>query len=78
MKILYKLNKSEELSQNEKSYLRAWLGDITQNADRNILNLRDSLLPKQPSSLSLNDVDAKSYYALNSISKVELNREAHG
>lgn len=40
--------------------------------------MRDSLLPSKPTGLSLNDIDAKNFYTLNTISKVELNREKHG
>jgi hypothetical protein len=42
------------------------------------MNLRDSLLPATPTKLTLGDVDAKSLYALNSISRVQLERERHG
>lgn len=78
MKILYKLNHSHELSANEKLYLKEWTNDVTNNLDRNILNLRDSLLPEKPSRLSLNDIDAKDYYALNTIPRVEFVRQQHG
>ncbi|CDW84758.1 UNKNOWN [Stylonychia lemnae] len=78
MKIIYKLNQEQELTVNEKKYLKNWLHDIQQNQDRNVLNLRDSLLPEKPSKLSLNDVDAQSLYALNSITKVQFDREQHG
>lgn len=36
------------------------------------------MVPKEPSKLTLNDVDAKSFYALNSISRVGIERERHG
>ena len=42
------------------------------------MNLRDSMVPKEASKLTINEVDAKSLYALNSISRVALEREAHG
>lgn len=78
MKIIYKLDKSHELTENEKVYLKHWKDDITKNEKRNVLNLRDSLIPNKPSGLTLNDIDAKNYYTLNSISKVEFDRTKHG
>jgi hypothetical protein len=77
MKILYKVQKNVELSSNEKVYLDAWVKDITQNNNRNILNLRDSLLPSKPSKLSIKEVDPKSIYALNTITKVEIKKDMH-
>ena len=36
------------------------------------------MLPTAPTKLTIGDVDAKSLYALNSISRVQLERERHG
>ncbi len=70
-KIIYKMSQEGvELTPKEKIYLKHWLNDIKSNQDRNIGNLRDSMLPAHESKLTLNDVDAKSYYALNSIPRV--------
>ena len=59
------------------NYLRGQL-DIRTGKDRNLMNLRDSMLPTAPTKLTIGDVDAKSLYALNSISRVQLERERHG
>lgn len=64
------MNLDEDLSSNEKKYLNKWVKDIQNNKDRNLFNLRDSLLPSEPTKLTFNDVDGKSFYTLNSISKV--------
>jgi hypothetical protein len=42
------------------------------------MNLRDSMLPDTESKLTLNDIDAKNFYALNSIPKVNIDRDMHG
>jgi len=77
-KIIYKVNEGQSLTANEKAYLKQWVSDIKNNKDRNIMNLRDSMLPDTPSKLTIGDVDSKSLYALNSISRVSLERERHG
>ena len=77
-KIIYKTNQGLSLSANEKAYLNHWLSDIRTGQNRTLMNLRDSLLPATPTKLTLGDVDAKSLYALNSISRVQLERERHG
>lgn len=40
--------------------------------------MRDSLLPSESTKLTINDVDGKSFYTLNSISKVQFDRDLHG
>jgi hypothetical protein len=42
------------------------------------MNLRDSMLPDTESKLTLNDIDAKNFYVLNSIPKVNIDRDMHG
>jgi hypothetical protein len=55
------------------------MSDIKTGKDRNLLNLRDSMLPKNgPSKQTLNTIDAKSLYSLNSIARVNIDRERHG
>ena len=44
-KIIYKLNEKSELSANEKQYLRLWVSDIKDRKDRNLGNLRESMVP---------------------------------
>jgi hypothetical protein len=80
MMLIHKLyNAGGDLTANEKAYLKQWVNDIKQSKERNLLNLRDSMLPKKGSSkLTLNTIDAKSLYALNSISRVNIDRERHG
>ncbi len=81
MKIIHKLYSSDpqQLTQNERLYLKQWVADLKQGKDRNLLNLRDSMLPKEGSSkLTVNSIEAKSLYALNSISRVNIDRERHG
>lgn len=51
MKIIYKLHNSEELSANEKQYMKRWVSDI--KSGRNLLNLRDSMVPSTASKLTL-------------------------
>ena len=58
--------------------MKKWVGDIRTGKDRNLVNLRDSMLPAAHTKLTIGDVDAKSLYALNSISRVQLERERHG
>ena len=77
-KIIYKINQGAALSNNEKAYMKQWVGDIRTGKDRNLVNLRDSMLPAAHTKLTIGDVDAKSLYALNSISRVQLERERHG
>jgi hypothetical protein len=54
------------------------VADIKTGKERNLGNIRDSMLPKQHSSLSIKDLDAKTMYALNSISRVAFERDRHG
>ena len=68
----------QELSQLEKQYLKAWAQEITEGKGKNIENLRETLVPKEPTKMRIGDVEAKSLYALNSISKVSIEREKHG
>ena len=78
-KIIYKINQSGvDLTPKERQYLKKWIADIQTNQDRNLLNLRDSMLPATESKLTLNDIDAKNYYALNSVPKVNIDRDLHG
>ena len=42
------------------------------------MNLRDSLLPAKPTDRKIVDMDAKTFYALNSLANVSFNRELHG
>jgi hypothetical protein len=45
--------------------------DINENKDRNIINLRDSMIPKgHTTALTIMDLDAKTLYTLNSIPRV--------
>jgi hypothetical protein len=87
-KIIYKLyNKDEsaqggagplDLTKNEQLYLNKWVSDIKSGKDRNLMNLRDSMVPQTPTKLTVGDLDAKTLYALNSVSKVSIEREKHG
>ena len=79
-KIIYKLSEkaSEELSANEREYLRQWVADVRDRKDRNLANLRDSMVPQTSTKLTIGDIEAKSLYALNSVSRVALERESHG
>ena len=62
----------------ERQYLKKWIADLKQGKDRNLLNLRDSMVPQDHTKLTIGDVEAKSLYALNSISRVSLERDLHG
>jgi len=80
-KIIYKLYGSSsetkvDLTPNEKLYLKQWVKDV--NKGRNLLNLRDSMVPKEHTKLTIGDIDAKTLYTLNSVSRVALERERHG
>ena len=59
-----------DLTPKEKLYLSHWVKAIKDHESTTLYNLRDTLLPKKESKLTLNDIDAKNYYALNSIPKV--------
>lgn len=48
------------------------------NKERNLLNLRDSCVPSTPTTKTLATVDSKSYYTLNSLANVKLDRDLHG
>jgi nicotinamide mononucleotide adenylyltransferase len=65
-----------ELTPKEKLYLAKWVQTIKEKAS--LYNLRDTMLPERESRLTLNDIDAKNYYALNSIPKVQFDRDVHG
>lgn len=41
------------------------------------MNISDSLLPDIHTSLTINDVDAKSIYTLNSLRRVNIDRDKH-
>ena len=58
--------------------MKLWVNDIRTGKDRNLMNLRDSMLPAAPSSLTIGEIDAKSMYALNAIARVQVERERHG
>jgi hypothetical protein len=82
-KIIYKVTTTEggatsELTPNEKTYLKQWVADIKERKDRNLGNLRDSMVPGSPTKLTIGEVEAKSLYALNSVSRVSFERERHG
>lgn len=78
-KIIYKLHSAKvELSPLERQYLKQWVADLKNGKDRTLMNLRDSMLPKEHTKLTMGDVEAKSLYALNSISKVQIERDRHG
>jgi hypothetical protein len=78
-KIIFKLYQdSKDITANEKAYLKAWLADLRENKERNILNVRDSMIPERPTTLTFNDLDAKNVYALNAINRVEIDRQRHG
>ena len=64
------------MTPNEKEYLKQWLADVN-SGKRNFYNLRDSMLPKNVSNLTIGDIEAKTLYALNSISRVNIDREKH-
>lgn len=76
-KLIYKVNQGLALSNNEKTYMKQWVSGIL-NDSTTLLNLRDTMLPTEHTKLTIGDVDAKSLYALNSISRVSLERERHG
>lgn len=79
LKLIHKLYQGgEELTANERLYLKQWVGDLKSGKERNLLNLRDSMLPKHNTHLTINDLDAKTLYTLNSISRVNIDRERHG
>ena len=44
-KIIFKVSAGSELSGNEKTYLKQWVADINERKDRNLGNLRDSMVP---------------------------------
>lgn len=44
-KIIFKINAGSDLSPNEKTYLKQWVADIKERKDRNLGNLRDSMVP---------------------------------
>ena len=56
--------------------MKKWISDL--KFGKNLNNLRDSMIPSTPTTLTVGDVEAKSLYALNSISRVNLDREKHG
>lgn len=57
--------------------MKAWLEEI-QSEKTNLFNLRDTLLPIYPTSLTFGDLEAKNLYTLNSINNVEIERDKHG
>ncbi len=70
-KIIYKLRDAKaELTPLERQYLKQWVNDLKTGKERNLMNLRDSMVPKEHTKLIMGDVEAKTLYALNSISKV--------
>ena len=58
--------------------MKAWAQEITEGKGKNIDNLRETMVPKEATKMRIGDVEAKSLYALNSISKVSIEREKHG
>lgn len=77
-KIIYKLYEGHtDLSNLEKTYIQHWINDLQHGKERNILNLRESMVPKKHSQLTYGDLEAKNLYTLNSIPKVDLNRQNH-
>ena len=79
LKLIYKLYTTDhQLTGNEKKYLQAWIKSIKEDKDRNLLNLRDTMLPATSTKLTVNDIDAKTMYSFNSVSKVSLDRDLHG
>jgi hypothetical protein len=77
-KILYKLYNQESreagnfnLTKLEQDYLAYWTNDLKENKERNVLNLRDTLVNEvRCTALTFNDLDANDLYTLNTISKV--------
>ena len=64
-----------DLTVNERLYLKKWVDDLQ---TRNLLTLRDSMVPQEVTRLTIGDMEATSIYALNSISRVGLERDIHG
>jgi hypothetical protein len=53
-KIIFKLYEgTQDLTVNEKKYLKHWVQDLKENKERNLLNLRDSMVPSQPTTMTL-------------------------
>ena len=78
-KIIYKQDQGLQLSKNEKRYLDKWIKDIKTNESLNLLNLRDSMLPKSFSKSTLGEaLSAEDIFTLNQIPNVEIDRAAHG
>jgi len=45
-KIIYKVSEGKPLTTAEQKYLNQWAQDIEGNEQVNLLNIRDSMLPK--------------------------------
>mmetsp|Transcript_36750 Transcript_36750/g.44952 ORF Transcript_36750/g.44952 Transcript_36750/m.44952 type:complete len:473 (+) Transcript_36750:201-1619(+) len=70
-RISYKVHSNVELSENEKSYLEAWMKESQSTGT--LLSDADVLVPAKPSKLSLADaLSPEDFYALNSLSRVDI------
>lgn len=73
-KILYKLDKDAKLTKSEFKYLAAWKEAMS---DSKTL-VEDCLVPRYPSSLSIDDMSAQDISKLNQVPLVQLDKELHG
>lgn len=78
-KIIYKQDQGKALSKSEKRYLERWVKDIQTNEQLNLLNVRDSMLPKAYSKATLKEaMSAEDIFTFNQIPNVEIDRAKHG
>lgn len=74
-KILYKIHYGKDLTEKEQLYRKRWVKDLKEK--RNLLDARESMLPKSFSNLKYQDLSANDMYALNSVPNVEFQVEKH-
>ena len=78
-KIILKMNEGDKkLSKAEKRYLGQWVKEIEGGRTVNLSNLRDTMVPRTHSGLSVGDgLSAEDMFAMNQVPNVDLQRTKH-
>ena len=77
-KIILKQHRGDALSAAEQKYLKQWVSEIENGRNVNLTNLRDTMLPRNHSSMTVGDgMSAEDLFAFNQVPNVELKRDKH-
>jgi hypothetical protein len=73
---VYKCHNDIQLNPNEAQYAALWMKAAEQS--QSLVTGATLMVPENPASLKLSDLSPEDFYAFNSLTGVEFNREKHG